>query len=137
MLVRKNDLRVASVLDVPADRVLPASESVAPASLIASRFLFVFVTAKRAWQLRRGARQRLDPERRARLEPSTTERVAMEEVRDGLVQYDLPLRGSGSGRHVALRGIRREIVHRLFTGPDQSGARLSRTTRRATGGSAH
>jgi DNA-directed RNA polymerase subunit K/omega len=61
---------------------------------IESRFLFVDVAAMRAKQLRRGARVRLDdsdPERDAfRPVPHKPERVAMEEVRRGLVLYDVP-----------------------------------------------
>lgn len=58
-----------------------------PAPPISSRFLFVDVAALRAKQLRRGARVRLDEE--AQL-PHKAERVAMEEVRRGLVYYDVP-----------------------------------------------
>jgi DNA-directed RNA polymerase omega subunit len=59
-----------------------------PAPPIDSRFLFVDVAALRAKQLRRGARQRLGGE----LPPAVhkAERVAMEEVRRGLVYYDVP-----------------------------------------------
>lgn len=59
---------------------------------IESRFLFVDVAALRAKQLRRGARVRLvgaDGEPLPDL-PRKPERVAMEEVRHGLVNYDLP-----------------------------------------------
>lgn len=60
---------------------------------IESRFLFVDVAAMRAKQLRRGARLRLneedgwDPNR-----PSVfkAERLAMEEVKHGLVLYEVP-----------------------------------------------
>jgi len=70
---------------------IPA-EPVAP---IISRFLFVDVASRRAKQLRRGALPRLealrpDPETGQR--PETTyrlERVAMEEVEQGLVVYHL------------------------------------------------
>jgi DNA-directed RNA polymerase omega subunit len=53
---------------------------------ITSRFLFVDVAAQRAKQLRRGALPRLD------LGAGThkLERVAMEEVRTGLIDYSLP-----------------------------------------------
>ena len=61
---------------------------------IESRFLFVDVAAMRAKQLRRGALPRLsDPEEGAdvhRVVPHKAERVAMEEVRRGLVQYEVP-----------------------------------------------
>jgi DNA-directed RNA polymerase omega subunit len=69
----------------PADEPQIPSE---PAPPIASRFLFVDVAALRAKQLRRGARPRLGDEA-----PQTVhkaERVAMEEVRRGLVYYDVP-----------------------------------------------
>jgi len=59
-----------------------------PAPPIQSRFLFVDVAALRAKQLRRGARLRFDDS-----EPQTPkkpERLAMEEVRRGLVYYDVP-----------------------------------------------
>jgi DNA-directed RNA polymerase omega subunit len=58
-----------------------------PLPPIQSRFLFVDVAALRAKQLRRGARQRLGDE--AQL-PHKAERVAMEEVKRGLVYYDVP-----------------------------------------------
>ncbi len=61
---------------------------------IESRFLYVDVAAMRAKQLRRGALVRLrddddlaDPHRP---HPVKAERVAMEEVRRGLVLYDVP-----------------------------------------------
>ena len=58
-----------------------------PLPPIQSRFLFVDVAALRAKQLRRGARQRLGEEVPV---PHKAERVAMEEVRRGLVYYDVP-----------------------------------------------
>lgn len=64
------------------------------AAPIESRFLFVDVAAMRAKQLRRGALQRLSDDDEAagvhRPTPFKAERVAMEEVRRGLVQYDVP-----------------------------------------------
>ena len=60
-----------------------------PAPPITSRFLYVDVAALRAKQLRRGARPRLgDAETQEIVQKA--ERVAMEEVRRGLVHYDLP-----------------------------------------------
>jgi DNA-directed RNA polymerase omega subunit len=56
---------------------------------IESRFLFVDVAALRAKQLRRGARVRFDPEPGAPV-MKKPERMAMEEVRRGLVPYDVP-----------------------------------------------
>jgi DNA-directed RNA polymerase subunit K/omega len=64
--------------------VIPAE----PAPPIESRFLFVDVAALRAKQLRRGARPRLDDDEVP--VPRKAERLAMEEVRRGLVQYDVP-----------------------------------------------
>ena len=61
---------------------------------IESRFLFVDVAAMRAKQLRRGARPRLadddTPADLNRPQPRKAERVAMEEVKRGLVLYDVP-----------------------------------------------
>ena len=59
-----------------------------PAPPIESRFLFVDVAALRAKQLRRGARPRIDGDEVPL--PHKAERLAMEEVRRGLVQYDVP-----------------------------------------------
>jgi len=58
-----------------------------PAAPIDSRFLFVDVAALRAKQLRRGARPRLGAEGTPL--PHKAERVAMEEVKRGLVQYEM------------------------------------------------
>jgi len=60
-----------------------------PAPPITSRFLFVDVAALRAKQLRRGAHVRF---REGEGMPviHKAERVAMEEVRRGLVSYDVP-----------------------------------------------
>lgn len=73
-----------------------AEEAPAPgqkAAPIDSRFLFVDIAAMRAKQLRRGARPRLsdeDPEVDShRPQPHKAERVAMEEVRRGLVFFDV------------------------------------------------
>jgi DNA-directed RNA polymerase subunit K/omega len=81
------------VLDTPTESTdAPAPRPKAPP--IESRFLFVDVAAMRAKQLRRGALVRLrddddayDPQRPI---PHKAERVAMEEVRRGLVLYDVP-----------------------------------------------
>jgi DNA-directed RNA polymerase omega subunit len=69
----------------PEASIVPAE----PVPPIQSRFLFVDVAALRAKQLRRGARVRFEPDQSA---PSLhkPERVAMEEVRRGLVYYDVP-----------------------------------------------
>ena len=62
-------------------------------SPLQSRFLFVDIAALRAKQLRRGAVPRLEksPDGEVRTDPPhKPERVAMEEVRHGLICYDLP-----------------------------------------------
>lgn len=68
------------------------------AAPITSRFLFVDVAAQRAKQLRRGALPRLD--RGLSHGPYKLERMAMEEVRSGLIQYTLPTNYEGSPRGV-------------------------------------
>jgi DNA-directed RNA polymerase subunit K/omega len=70
----------------PESQPLTPSE---PAPPIHSRFLFVDVAALRAKQLRRGARVRFDVDPPA---PHKLERVAMEEVRRGLVYYEVPVK---------------------------------------------
>jgi DNA-directed RNA polymerase omega subunit len=59
-----------------------------PPAPITSRFLFVDVAAQRAKQLRRGALPRV--ERHASHNPHKLERIAMEEVRTGMIDYALP-----------------------------------------------
>ena len=66
---------------------LQNAEEVARAPLITSRFLFVDVAAQRAKQLRRGALPRVERP----VGPHKLERVAMEEVKVGLIHYTLPL----------------------------------------------
>jgi DNA-directed RNA polymerase omega subunit len=70
----------------PEDSAIVPSEPLAP---IESRFLFVDVAALRAKQLRRGARPRLGEQAQV---PHKAERVAMEEVKRGLVFYDVPVK---------------------------------------------
>ena len=53
-----------------------------------SRFLYVDIAAMRAKQLRRGALPRLSGTETQHLVKA--ERIAMEEVRKGLVSFDLP-----------------------------------------------
>ena len=70
------------------DQAAESGMSTEPAPPILSRFLFVDVAALRAKQLRRGATVRFGSE------PGTpvlvkAERVAMEEVRRGLVPYNV------------------------------------------------
>ena len=62
------------------------------AAPIESRFLYVDVAALRAKQLRRGARPRLDQaeEPLPHVKAIKAERVAMEEVKNNLVLWNLP-----------------------------------------------
>jgi DNA-directed RNA polymerase subunit K/omega len=69
-----------------ADDVQATEDTRAP--LITSRFLFVDVAAQRAKQLRRGALPRVD---RPATGPHKLERVAMEEVKTGMIEYTLPI----------------------------------------------
>jgi DNA-directed RNA polymerase subunit K/omega len=82
--------QVDPAVDQPdaADEAPLVIEKAAP---IESRFLYVDVAALRAKQLRRGARARLDhAEEPIAVKMIKAERVAMEEVRQNLVQWDLP-----------------------------------------------
>jgi DNA-directed RNA polymerase subunit K/omega len=75
----------------PSQPVQPTDALAVPADAapsIDSRFLFVGVAALRAKQLRRGARVRFDCGTEADA-PRKPERMAMEEVRRGLVCYDI------------------------------------------------
>src|ERR1051326_5638174 len=91
-------LRLMPVMDETTSQTTeqPAAAVIPPEPLppIQSRFLFVDVAALRAKQLRRGARVRLDADEVAPL-PHKPERMAMEEVRRGLVYYQLPEPASG------------------------------------------
>jgi DNA-directed RNA polymerase omega subunit len=62
------------------------------AAPIESRFLYVDVAALRAKQLRRGAVPRIDEDDLGehRTMPHKAERIAMEEVKRGLVLYEIP-----------------------------------------------
>jgi DNA-directed RNA polymerase subunit K/omega len=80
----------STTVDTPATEDAPIVHP--KAAPIESRFLYVDVAALRAKQLRRGARPRL-----SQVEETTpvskavkAERVAMEEVKANLVQWDLP-----------------------------------------------
>jgi DNA-directed RNA polymerase omega subunit len=72
--------------DIPAIEGQPATPR-EPVPPIESRFMFVDVAALRAKQLRRGARVRITPGHDT---PHKLERVAMDEVRKGLVEYTAP-----------------------------------------------
>jgi len=84
--------------DIPMNDAAAGDDSVpaprAKAAPIESRFLFVDVAAMRAKQLRRGALVRLSDDDEAhsihRPTPHKAERIAMEEVRRGLVLYEVP-----------------------------------------------
>ena len=73
-------------LSEPAEEPQPQIPA-EPLPPIQSRFLFVDVAALRAKQLKRGARPRLGEETQL---PHKAERVAMEEVKRGLVYYAVP-----------------------------------------------
>jgi DNA-directed RNA polymerase subunit K/omega len=77
--------------ETPQQESEQAAEPIEPAPPVSNRFLFVDIAALRAKQLRRGARPRLDQAAHdGHTQPHKAERVAMEEVRRRLVQYDLP-----------------------------------------------
>ena len=83
--------QVEPVAETPGTPAEEAPLVIEKANPIESRFLYVDVAALRAKQLRRGARARLD---HAEV-PVTTklikaERVAMEEVKNNLVLWNLP-----------------------------------------------
>ena len=80
----------STTVDTPATEDAPIVHPKAPP--IESRFLYVDVAALRAKQLRRGARPRLDQvEETVPVSKAVkAERVAMEEVKQNLVQWDLP-----------------------------------------------
>lgn len=82
-LIQQPEPQEASGPIIPAEPLPP----------IQSRFLFVDVAALRAKQLRRGARIRFDAEPGTPT-PHKPERVAMEEVRRGLVYYQVPAAGT-------------------------------------------
>jgi DNA-directed RNA polymerase omega subunit len=85
-------MEIDDVLEPAAEPEAPLARPKAPP--IDSRFLFVDVAAMRAKQLRKGALPRLDDEsdqpETYRQNPHKAERIAMEEVRRGLVLYDVP-----------------------------------------------
>lgn len=75
-------------VDTPDETTAGSDASAEPAVPITSRFLFVDVAAQRAKQLRRGALPRLT--RGSGAPPHKLERIAMEEVRTGVIHYTLP-----------------------------------------------
>ena len=87
---------MTDTVDVTGSETIEEPAPIVPAKAppIESRFLYVDVAAMRAKQLRRGARVRLSDDDAAaeqhRAVPHKAERVAMEEVRRGLVLYEVP-----------------------------------------------
>ena len=75
--VDTNDVQSEQAESAPVEKAPP----------IESRFLFVDVAAQRAKQLRRGVVPRVQREAGA---SRKLERLAMEEVRQGFIQYTLP-----------------------------------------------
>jgi DNA-directed RNA polymerase subunit K/omega len=80
-------MAILDVKDLAEDSVA-VPQSAEPVDPPASRFLYVDISAMRAKQLRRGALSRLGSAETQH--PLKAERIAMEEVRKGLVSYDLP-----------------------------------------------
>ena len=78
--------------EIVAEQAVETPPETGPAVSPESRFLFVDVAALRAKQLRRGAPSRLPASGDGRDTPKKAERIAMEEVRRGLVRplTDLP-----------------------------------------------
>jgi DNA-directed RNA polymerase subunit K/omega len=74
------------------EKLATGGEAEERAPEIHNRFLFVDVAAQRAKQLRRGALPRLGRSEAdaSRVDPQKLERVAMEEVRHGIIHYALP-----------------------------------------------
>ena len=98
-MTEETDQTAAGAEAEPASAGMASEEAAAervPMPPIESRFLYVGVAAKRAKQLRRGAHPRLrelapDPETGERPDPrGKLERVAMREVDDGLIVYEVP-----------------------------------------------
>lgn len=79
------------------NEVLDDAETGEPSAPITSRFLFVDVAAQRAKQLRRGALARIERHPGAPA-PHKLERIAMEEVRSGLIEYALPVKPEAFGK---------------------------------------
>ena len=85
-------------IDVMEPEAPQQEEALPPAPPVNDRFLFVDIAALRAKQLRRGARPRLNADA---ILPLKAERIAMEEVRQRLVQYELPAPKSRSQESAA------------------------------------
>jgi DNA-directed RNA polymerase subunit K/omega len=76
---------ITETVEQPAEKPVPVPP-------IQSRFLFVNVAALRAKQLRRGALPRVaESANPVGALPHKAERTAMQEVREGLVSYELPV----------------------------------------------
>jgi DNA-directed RNA polymerase omega subunit len=85
-MAQNSDPETSDAAEVPAPE---------PAPPITSRFLFVDVAAQRAKQLRRGALPRVERQPGA---PHKLERIAMQEVESGLIEYTLPTGEPAAGR---------------------------------------
>jgi DNA-directed RNA polymerase subunit K/omega len=80
---------MSDTTDVLPDQAAPAENAPKPSvSTSESRFMFVDVAAARAKQLRRGAVVRVPTQQHD--SPKKLERLAMEEVRKGLIVYTVP-----------------------------------------------
>jgi DNA-directed RNA polymerase subunit K/omega len=83
-------MAIENVKDLTDAEDAATPQVIEPVEPPSSRFLYVDISAMRAKQLRRGALPRLGGPAAENLHPVKAERIAMEEVRKGLVSYDLP-----------------------------------------------
>jgi DNA-directed RNA polymerase omega subunit len=88
---------MSETTDLLPDAAAPHAETTRPSvSPSESRFMFVDVAAARAKQLRRGSVVKVPT---AHETPHKLERLAMEEVRRGLIEYTVPeLKRAGAPR---------------------------------------
>lgn len=83
-----SDLGMSETTELLPENAPPATQASRPGvATLESRFMFVDVAAARAKQLRRGAVVRVPATHDL---PHKLERVAMEEVRRGLIDYTVP-----------------------------------------------
>lgn len=109
MLMREEELRDDKTLEPPLETEQP-SQPGTPAPPISSRFLLVNVGALRAKQLHKGAFPRLSDDELATVESSKPERLAMEEIRRGLVHYNVPEFSAASGEPRAIPSAKRRSM---------------------------
>ena len=120
----------------PSPRRRPRRGPKAPP--IESRFLFVDVAAMRAKQLRRGALPRLDDETISathRVLPHKAERIAMEEVKRGLVLYDVPRPLQSARRPIDSDKLAACVSIRIASRPRCSRSACWRRSARSSSGS--